>query len=277
MGRAGVGVLGVMGVAALSGCAGMLHVFTGLTPPRVQLRGVEVVQKPPPRDLEAALCPRVLRDGPAMLGSTSPTCTRVVGPMPRVNPTLTFDLALEVENQNYTALPISEILVGINLFPDETASSMASSWSGVSCMALCPSDNPFCWAEGEKRPCEGVRHGVPTEHDYAGARPDLITARGILLDRTKRPRMEQLTIPARSTVPIVARFSFVPGAIVEVLTESARSGGAAMRRGQPLPLSLPYEIDGAVYMTTSSGKRLGQAFGPRRGTWSLGGTVAIGD
>src|SRR5436190_21595956 len=115
MGR--VGVLGVSGVFLLGGCAGMLGVFTGLTPPRVSVEGVDVAQRPPPHDLEAALCPRVLREGAVMLGSTSPTCMRVAGPLPRQSPVLTFDVALEVENQNYTALPISEILLGINLFP----------------------------------------------------------------------------------------------------------------------------------------------------------------
>ena len=120
-----------------------------------------------------------------------------------------------------------------------------------------------------------MRAGVPSERDYTGAHADLIYAKGVLLARDQRPRMEQLIVPARSKVPIIARFSFVPGAIVEVLTASTRNGSAALRRGQPLPLAIPFEIDGAVYMTAKSGQRLGQAFGPFRGTWSLSGTVAL--
>jgi hypothetical protein len=256
------------------GCAGMLQVFSGLTPPRVHLRGVGIAERPSVQQLEASLCPRVLHEGPARVASTDSTCARLLGPAPLVSPSLTFDLDLVIENQNYVPMPVSEILVGINLFPDENVAS----WPGVSCMALCPQDNPFCWNDEAERPaqhpCEGARRGVPSERDYTGAHPDLIFARGVLLARGDRPRLEQPVLPPRSKTAVTARFSFVPGALVEVLTSSTRDTGAALRRGQPLPLVLPYEIDGAVYVSAGSGQRVGQAFGPVRGTWSLSGTVA---
>jgi hypothetical protein len=264
-------VVGVAGAALIGGCAGTMQVFSGLTPPRVSLRGVEVVERPAARQLEAALCPRVLHEGPTRPGETTDTCMRLVGPAPPTSPMLTFDLDLLVENQNYVAMPLSEVLVGINLFPDQ----VGGAWAGVSCMALCPAGNPFCWTEGEAPPCEGARKGVPSERDYGGAHPDLIYGKGVVWKRGERPRLQELMIPARSKVPVTARFSFVPGALVEVLTATSRDRGPALRRGEPLPLTIPFEIDGAVYLTARSGERLGQAFGPLRGTWSLSGTVAL--
>jgi hypothetical protein len=261
---------GLTGALLAGACAGPLQVFSGITPPRATLREVALSEHPSARQLEAALCPRVLREGPPRPGETTETCMQLVGPAPSEGLSLTFDLDLVVENQNYVAMPLSEVLVGVNLFPDDPAP-----WEGVSCLALCPADNPFCWVESDKHPCEGARRGVPAEGDYAGAHPDLVYAKGVLLTRGAQPRREQLLVPARSKVPITARFSLVPGAIVEVLTARARERGADLRQGKPLPLAIPYEIDGAVYVTSPSGQRLGQSFGPVHGTWSLTGTVAL--
>jgi hypothetical protein len=269
MGRAGWVVVGAAGALLAGGCAGPLRMFSELTPPRATLRGIELSERPSARQLEAALCPRVLREGPQRPGETTETCMQLVGPAPSESLSLTFDLDLVVENQNYVAMPLSEVLVGVNLFPEDPAP-----WEGVSCMALCPAGDPYCWTETEKRPCEGARRGVPSEGDYVGAHPDLVYAKGVLLARGDHPRRDQLMVPARSKVPITARFSLVPGAIVEVLTARARDRGADLRQGKPLPLSIPYEIDGAVYVVAPSGKRLGQSFGPVHGTWSLAGTVA---
>jgi hypothetical protein len=211
----------------------------------------------------------VLRDGPLMPGETNATCMRLVGPVPRTNPSLAFDVYLEIENQNYVAMPVSEVLLGLNLFPDEPAP-----WPGVACMALCPADKPFCWAESERRPCEGARQGVPSERDYGGAHADLIFARGVFLTPNERPRLEQAVVPARGRIRITARFGMVPGALIEVLSARARAQSGVLQRGQPLSLDVPFELDGAVYVSTESGKHLGQAFGPVRGTWPLSGTIA---
>src|SRR6185369_10738169 len=101
MGRAGVVVAGFAGVVLIGACAGPMRVFSGLTPPRATLRAVAVSERPSAGQLEAALCPRVLREGPSRPGETTDTCMQLVGPAPSQSLSLTFDLDLVVENQNY--------------------------------------------------------------------------------------------------------------------------------------------------------------------------------
>ena len=257
------------GVLLVGGCAGVVQTLRDLTPPRVSLREVKLVERPAPHDLEAALCPRALRRAGAPPDIARDTCVGVMGPPPAAGLAVSFELELEVENQNYVNLPLSDVLLGLRLYPDGL-----QPWAGMSCLVLCAPHDPHCWAKEPARTCDGVRREVPSEDAYHGALADLVVGQGVLPAGAGAPRRDSPWLPARSTVRVRARFGLVPGAVVEVLTEMASHRAEEIRRGEAVPLVIPYEIDGAVYVPRGDGPRLGQAFGPVRGTWAFSETRA---
>jgi hypothetical protein len=247
-------VAALAALLTLGGCAGTVETISRLTPPRVFTRGVRLVEAPSASEIEAVLCAK------------GATCTEAArDPAPVATRGIVFDVDLDIQNANYVPMPVSEILVGLTAFPDGLAER-----TGAACLLLCPAGDDLCRKQGPGRPCEGARRGVPSTGDYGGPLADLLAPRGLASVRGEPLPLEVIQLPARATVPITARFTFVRAALVDVLVQAARRAPEVLRPRNGPAVLVPFEIDGAVFVRGGrQGERLAQAFGPFRGAWPL--------
>lgn len=241
-------------VVLLGGCAQLQSAMGGggglkPSPPRIAVGGVVLASAPKPMDVARYLCPRV---------APAPVCM-VLGSAGQL--IFAFDVNLDVTNPNTIPLPVVEALVAFTAYPGQNGSRL-----GAVCLQMC--EDPRACPQGQPGACgSGGGPEIRTVDDFAGA------AAGFLVNvATGQAHLDNLrlrTIPAGGTVRVTFRLEVNAPQLLDLVVKFANAAMSAIERGNAPQFSIPYSLEGSVWVSVQSFGKLAAGFGPVQGQFDI--------
>jgi hypothetical protein len=253
-------------LSMLGGCAELNHMLANgipLKPPTVTLKDVALVQVPSQRSLTAHFCPRVVNDRLHLGLAGELACSQFFGRTPDAQAMkVAFDMRLSVTNPNHVPLPLSSVLMAVNVFPGAQQSEL-----GATCVSLCSPDDPQCGAR-DANACPTGATNITQRGEVAQALGKLVIAEGARLATGEPLGIKPPQVVASSTLEVVVRLTLDPQQVLPLLQQFANQAADDLRAGKPLNLSIPYSMNGTVFTgPMGSIGVLSAPFGPISGTW----------
>ncbi|MFO0713305.1 MAG: hypothetical protein U0353_25850 [Sandaracinus sp.] len=256
--------------ASLAGCGDLNSMLygdhTGLSrrprPPEVRLVATRLVHAPTNEQLALHFCrlhaSRTGVPGAAML-------CRAFGVLPsREDLRFTFEVELEAQNPGRVALPVVEALLALRVFPDAQSTPL-----GAVCVSLCrdatscPQDRPHA--------CESEEPVIDDAESLRNATVGFLTA--VALGERHFEDLQVQTIAPSETVHLVARFTLDVEPALAIIQTAATEAVDAAQRGQMPSFTIPYEIEGTLFVDVPTFGRFAGSFPATRGTWPLEDTA----
>jgi hypothetical protein len=175
-----------------------------------------------------------------------------------------FDLTFDVANPNHLPLPLSEILTGITVFPDQAKQNL-----GAVCLALCEPGDATCAGGARSNGCAKAPGDIKSMSDFPQAALNLLLAQGIGAAGGKPSGFALPKVTAASNLAVTARLALTPEAFLPALEELARRSVGDLKVGKKLSFDIPYRMEGTVFADAGSLGRVAAGFGPVAGAWPL--------
>lgn len=218
------------------------------TPPRVAVSAIRLVSAPTPEDIARWLCPEV---------APSLVCQLLAGGRPsREAMRVVFDVQLDVENPNTIPLPLVAALVAFKAYPDAADAQNL----GAACLTLC--EDPASCTQDATRACESNEPSIRDADDFARAATNFLIAVATGRERFENLRVRTLAPGAHSSV--VFRLELDPEQVFALVSRLATDAIAAIRAGRAPSVSIPYEVEGSVWVVVEHFGRFAASFPPFR-------------
>ncbi len=243
--------------AALTGCVGP---ETQL--PTVTYQGAALAQAPSQDMMAAYYCPRVVPDP---FGLTTAACTLSFGAAPPPSEmVVAFNLQFNVHNPNHFPIPVAEMLTAVTLFPGQSSQPL-----GTSCVVFCSPGDQGCTGQPGPDSCKAKAGDIRSLEDFTNATANLIVASGVSLLEGQAPSFEMPEVVQDGEAAIEARFAFGADPMLQALEQLASQSVNQLAAGKEPTFTIPYRIEGTLWLDVGSLGRVAVGFGPMDGTWII--------
>jgi hypothetical protein len=250
----------LIAAACLSeGCAGLNFNLQGQNwggiakpePPRISVAGTRLTRQPTNRQLAGWLCTQV----------TNPLICHIFGVVPPKSSLLfAFDIDLDADNPNSFPLPMVEVLTVFTAFPAVQGQKNL----GAVCLSLC--EDPNGCAQ-QPNACQSTEPEIRSLGDFAHAAVGFLTRLAAGQEAIENLRVR--LIPAGGKARVVIRLELGVDAVVGLIRQVAQDAMRDLQRGVEPRFSIPYRVEGSVWLRVEHFGRLGAGYGPYHGTWNL--------
>ncbi len=251
---------------ALQQAAGQLQQAELPLMPTVTYQDATLVQAPSKMALAAYYCPQLV----TVVGSTY-LCQGFFGPA--LSPQqlmVSFDLRFLVANPNHFPIPVAELLTGALVFPDKTQQSL-----GAACVAFCGVGQANCTGLPGPGACVSHRGDIKSLADFQTATANLLIAAGVKAALGGEPTFQMPEVVQDGEVLVTARFSFGPEALLKVLYQVANQAIDQLAAGKSIEFTIPYRLEGTVWLDVGSLGRVELGWGPAAGVWQIPTTALV--
>ncbi len=239
--------------AALTGCVGPEAQL-----PTVTYQGAALAQSPSQEDMAAYYCPRVVSDPFGL-------CALTFGAVPPVSEmVVAFNLRFDVHNLNHFPIPVAEMLTAVTLFPDQSSQPL-----GTSCVVFCSPDDPGCTGQPGPGSCTAKSGDIRSIEDFTNATANLIVASGVSLLQGQAPSFRMPEVVQDGEAAIEARFAFGAEPMLQALEQLADQSVDQLAAWKEPTFTIPYRIEGTLWLDVGSLGRVAVGFGPVDGTWTI--------
>jgi hypothetical protein len=246
--------------AALMGCVGP---ETQL--PTVTYQGAALAQAPSQEMMAAYYCPQVVPPDPFGLGLTAAACAEAFGAAPPApEMVVAFNLQFNVHNPNHFPIPVAEMLTAVTLFPGQSSQPL-----GTSCVVFCSPDESGCTGQPGPDSCTAKSGDIRSIGDFTNATANLIVASGVSLLEGQAPSFKMPEVVQDGEAAIEARFAFGADPMLQALEQLASQSVDQLADGTEPTFTIPYRIEGTVWLDVGSLGRVAVGFGPVDGTWTI--------
>ncbi len=240
--------------AALTGCVGPEAQF-----PTVDYQGATLAQAPSQEMMAAYYCPRVVPDplniGCGIAWPTVPSASDM---------TVAFNLQFKVHNPNHFPIPVAEMLTAITVFPADQNAPL-----GTSCVVFCSPDQLSCTGQPGPGSCTSKSGDISSIGDFTNATAGLLLASGASLLEGQTPSFKMPEVVQDGEANIEARFAFGPEPMLAALRQLASQSVSQLEQGTAPTFTIPYRIEGTVWLDAGSLGRVAVGFGPVDGSWTI--------
>lgn len=232
--------------------------------PSVVYQDAVLVEAPSKAMMAAYYCPQVVPDI-ALPGSAALLCQQVFGAPPSpAQMRVSFDFQFKVKNPNRFPIPVAELLAAVMVFPDKTNQSL-----GAVCIAFCGADQPGCTGVPGPGACQSKATDIKSLADFQNAAVNLLIASGITALVGEKPSFVMPQVVQDAEINLIARFSFGPEPLLQVLREIAKQSYQQLRNRTTVEFVIPYRLEGSVWFDVGSLGRVAVGYGPAAGTWTI--------
>jgi len=250
-------------VACGVGCAELQKTVGGLggpaggapmrpNPPKVAVKSVALTQYPSSQMLAAHFCTKV---APALVCS-------LLGSVPsRDQLKFIFGVDLDIENTASIPLPLVEMLAAFTAFPKATDQQNL----GAVCVSLC--QDPSQCAQGGAGGCRSDSKDIRSLQDFGRAAANFLFAVA-----TGQERLENLkirTLPAGAHAQVSIRLGLDPDTMISLVQKLTQDAVGQAQRGQQPSFSIPYRIEGTIWVNVEHFGRIAASIPAYEGTWNL--------
>ena len=255
----------VLALAAISfsGC----HMVPGLTgmgtgtggtqarrpdAPGVNVAEVRLTQMPDRQSLASYYCAEQI--GPMI-------CGLFLGAPPNESDIqFLFDLELQLSNRNPIPLPLVSALVGFTAFPGGPSDQNL----GSVCMSFC--EDPANCAQTADA-CSSDEPEIRTAQDFAMAAAGFLFSTA--LGQTNPQDLRVRTIPAGEEMRFIIRLGLEPRKMISMIKEATLNLRDTLRDRQIPEFTIPYQLEGSVWVNVENFGRFASGFGPYDNQWRL--------
>ncbi len=228
--------------------------------PNVTTGDIDLVAYPGVVTLGAYYCPKLLNEP-----FVDAVCAGLVGPVPPMTDLIfRFELPLFVENKNDFPLPAVELLTALSLFPGEDRRQLAAI-----CVSFCEDGDLECL---QKAPgtCSSDEPEINTLEDLAAAALNYLSVYvAAELNGQVPPELRVRMIPAHSQAIVLVTFDLHPEALLDALETIFIDHLDEGLDDEDVAVTIPYDIEGAIWFVVENFGRFGVNFGPVAGEWTL--------
>ena len=265
--RLATGAVALTLLAAASACGDLANVLYGShtgvsrrpSPPEVRLVETRLVHAPTNEQLGLHFC-RVQASRAA--GAVGAAACRALGSLPsREDLQFVFEVELEAENPGRVALPMVSALVAFRAFPDSGDGQQL----GTVCMSLCASATS-CPQRGPSA-CESEEPEIRDMSSFAEATTGFLMS--VALGEHRFEDLTRRTIDPGEHVRFVARLALDVEPALRVIEWAATDAVALAQSGHVPTFTIPYEVEGTVFVEVEDFGRFAGSFPATRGTWPL--------
>jgi len=233
--------------------------------PAVTYEGATLAQAPSQDMMAAYYCPQVVPDPFGFPGGAAAACAITFGnPPPASSMTVAFDLQFKVQNPNHFPIPVAEMLTAVTVFPDRISQAL-----GTSCVVFCSPDQPGCTGQPGPDSCTSKSGDIRSITDFGNATANLLLASGVSLIEGQTPSFRMPDVMQDGESAIEARFTFGTDPLLETLKQLALQSIDQLTALQSPTFTIPYRIEGTVWLDVGSLGRVALGIGPVDGTWTL--------
>ena len=252
--RAAIVIGSVLAIAtAVAGCADPKASL-----PTVSYEGAALSQSPSQRTMAAYYCPRVVPDPLGLCESfgAAPASQEM---------TVAFDLQFKLHNPNAFPIPVAEMLTAVTLFPGDTSQTL-----GASCVVFCSAGDPSCTGQPGPESCKATSGDIRSIEDFGAAAANLLLASGVALAQGETPGFAMPRVVQDGDANIQARFAFGVDPLLAALQRLAEQSVEQLAAFQVAPtFTIPYRIEGTVWLDVGSLGRVAIGLGPAEGSWTI--------
>jgi hypothetical protein len=225
--------------------------------PTVIYDSATLVEAPGKAALAAWYCPQITGVPLACLAAFGP-------PPPTEQLRVSFDLRFRVHNPNAFPIPLAELLTAVTVFPQAGNQRL-----GAACVQLCGTDASACSGTPGAQACQAKAGDLRTARDLVEAAGKWVVSSGVTALAGGQPSFQMPQVNSEAEIPVRARFSFGPEALLEVMRQVAQQSAQQLQMGQQPNFAIPYRLQGAAWLDVGSLGRVEVDFGPATGTWTL--------
>jgi hypothetical protein len=233
--------------------------------PTVTYQDAVLVESPSKGALAAYYCPQVVPDPFGVAGASAVLCRGFFGsPPPAHAIRVSFDLHFVVKNPNHFPIPVAELLTAATVFPDKTNQGL-----GAACVAFCGADQPGCTGTPGPDACVSHHADIKSLVDFQQKSVNLLLAAGISALNGEKPTFIMPQVVQDGEILITARFTFGSVALLEVLKQVASQAVDQLYAGKAIEFTIPYRLEGTVWLDVGSLGRVELGWGPAPGVWTI--------
>ncbi|MFO0649812.1 MAG: hypothetical protein U0326_26575 [Polyangiales bacterium] len=224
-------------------------------PPTLLHTDVRLTERPTEQQLAAYYCSQAV-NVPAII---SPC--RVFGAIPtRDSLRFTFAVDLTLRNDNRIPLPTAEALLAFTAYPQAAGQHNL----GALCVSLRNEDQVTDLPDG----CRDRGDNIRTMADFGGA-----AARFLFNVATGQTRVQDVrirTIPPGGEIHVVVSLGLDPESTVGLIRTMSESSIQGLQRGQQPHFTIPYQLEGSLWIEVQNFGRFAVAIPQTRGEFDLG-------
>lgn len=267
-GRAGTrALLGAAGVTlGLTGC--VLHTMhsdhtgqRGPAPsaPQVTIAPMALTVEPTAAQIAAHLCPLLAVTEP--LGPEAAAACRARGPAPSVAD-MAFATRVEaaVHSNNMIPLRIESVLLVLSTYPEGGAGQTL----GAVCLTLCDTDQRECRQTDEA--CHSAEEDVLDLSDIAPV-DGFVTS--VAVADGHRSELDVRRVPAHGDAQLGFDLALSTETMLEAIQANDAAGIAAMRSGAAARFTIPWAIEGTIWVEGRGNDGFGMPMPRTTGEWTI--------
>lgn len=255
----------------VSGCAGLdqfLKADTTArgkgkkpTPPAVRVAKVKLTHAPTEKQLGVHYCMKLAK---AELGELAELGCSFFGPPPKHKDLeFVFDVDIEAQNPSPVPLPLAQLLVAFTVFPERKAASGKTALGAV-CLSMCK-DPRNC--EQKADACKSTEPEIHDLESFGWAAASFLVS--VAVGEKKFEDLQIQTIPPGKTIHFDTRFSLNIDQMEKLIVTMAKDAFKAVTKKKTPRLVIPYEIEGAAWVTVENFGRIGTNVPIYKGQWDL--------
>lgn len=245
-------------LVALAGCAGFQFPMSSSNaasrpvPPNISVASVTLAHAPSNNAIGRTLCDR----------ATSSFACNLLGPRPSAaDMKFVFDVELDIENTNRIPLPVTSALAAFTAFPEASGQQNL----GAVCMSLC--EDPASCPQTATNACESTEPEIRDVHDFANAAANLLVA--VAMGRDSLSNLRIRTVAPGAHTRVVFRLELNPEQVLGLVQQVATDAVPQLIAGQDVALTIPYQIEGSIWITVEHFGRFAVNIPAYRNSWTI--------
>lgn len=231
------------------------------TPPAVRVAKVKLVRAPTEKQLAIHYCMKLAK---AELGELAELgCAFFGSPPKHKDLEFVFDLDIEAQNPSPVPLPLAQVLVAFTVFPNRKATGGKEAL-GALCLSMCK-DAKNCDQKAEA--CKSTEPEIHDLESFGWAAASFLVS--VAVGEKKFEDLQIQTIPPGKSIHFDTRLALDIDQMEKVLVTVAKDAFNAIKKKKTPRLIIPYQVEGAAWVTVESFGRIGTNIPILKGQWDL--------
>ncbi len=227
--------------------------------PQVTIAPLTLTAAPTAAQIAAHLCPLLAMTEP--LGAEAALACRARGPAPDPS-SLAFATRVEasLHSNNMIPLRLESVLLVLSTYPDAGAGQTL----GAVCLTLCDTDQRECRQTDEA--CHSAEQNVLDLSDIAPV-DGFVTS--VAVADAHRSELDLVRVPAHGDAQLGFDLSLSTETVLDAIRENDTAGIAAMRSGAGARFTIPWAVEGTVWVEGRGNDGWGMPLPRTTGEWAI--------
>jgi hypothetical protein len=229
--------------------------------PTVKVSSIKLVHAPSESALGIYYCRELAKEELGELGALD--CGALGDPPSKKDLEFVFDVAVEAQNPSPIPLPLVQMMLAFTAFPDRKAGGGRDNL-GALCLSMCK-DAHDCDQQADA--CKTTELAIHDLGSFEGAASNFLVS--VALGEKRFQDLQIQTLPPHQTLHFNTRLALDVDQMTNLVVTVAKDAFAGVKHKKTPRLVIPYQLEGAAWVTVKDIGRIGANIPTLRGQWDL--------